>query len=185
MHDPLLRTSGDRIVHLLVALLVTAIAAAALLLLLASYFMTGAFAAQVPTGERSMGLVVPLVSSGAGAVLLCAAAALAVAVARSRRQPAMAPRRLLFAVGSISAGAFAVLLAWMENLGAWVAAAGFLVAGLGPIVATVLLALLVWHPARLVRGSGGRWGRRVLLLASVGGVGVVATLTLHALGVID
>ena len=141
---------------------------ASMLLFLASFLMSGAFSGRVPGGSNAVGLVVPLFGSILAAVLLLLATALTLATHRFDWVGARPGAWVMGLAVGVGLAAVAVLLAWMEQLGRWVAPVGILAGGLAPLLAGLLLLLSWWAPERIAHGvwpmlAGGLLALAVLL----------------------
>lgn len=140
-----------------ISILSTAAVALAMLLFTATFLMTGAFAGSVPAGANAAGLVVPLFASVVAGLLLLTAAWLALAGGRLSWigvRPGTVSTLVLLGVGS---GAVAVLIAWMEREGGWVAPVGLFAGCFAPLAAGALVLASLWMPpARLASASWPR-----------------------------
>lgn len=143
-------------------------ASLSMLLFLASFLMSGAFVGRVPGGSNAVGLVVPLFGSILAAALLLAASGLTLAAHRLDWVGARPGAWVMGLALGVGVAAVAVLLAWMEQLGRWVAPVGFLAGGVAPLLAGSLLLFSLWAPDRVVAShwpkfAGGLLGASALL----------------------
>lgn len=142
---------------LLLSVVATLSAGFAGLAFLASAAMSGAFLAQVPQGSDAMGLVVPLFVTILGALALAVSALLVTVQGKGRGfgWPAWAFNGVAWAGG---AGAFGVLLAWMERMGSWVGPVGWLLGILLPLALCTLVIRMAWaRPDGLGAAEARAW----------------------------
>lgn len=156
--------------------LATVATLASMLLFLASFLMSGAFAGRVPGGSQAVGLVVPLFASVLAAILLLLASGLSLV---AHRLDWVGARPWGWVIGlalGVGVAAVAVLLAWMEQLGRWVAPAGILLGGLAPLLAGSLLLLSWWAPERVAASGWPRLAGGPLALSALLGALIVLIL---------
>lgn len=163
---------------MLMAVITTLTTLASMLLFLASFLMSGAFAGRVPGGSNAAGLVVPLFGSILAAVLLLTASAMTLGAHRLDWVAARPGAWVMGLALGVGIAAVALLLAWMEQLGRWVAPVGFLAGGVAPLLAGSLLLLSLWAPERLGSDNWPKAAGALLLLSSaLGAMTAMALLT--------
>lgn len=163
---------------MLMAVTTTVMTLASMLLFLASLLMSGAFAGRVPGGSQAVGLVVPLFASVLAAALLLLASGLSLAAHRLDWVGARPGAWVMGLALGVGFAAVAVLLAWMEQLGRWVAPVGILAGGVAPLLAGTLMLLSWWAPERVGHGVWPMLAGALLLLAVA--LGAMAALALLA-----
>lgn len=174
--------NGDQVVPMLISALASVAAVVAGLLFLASLLMSGAFAGRVPAGADAMGLVVPLFASIAAALLLLVATWLLAANGRLAWIGAHAGWIASAVVFAVGAAAVAVLIAWMERMGAWVLPLGLYCGGVAPLLAVILLLRCAWHtPAQLLAASWPKLMAAPLLLSVLCAIGLALVGAVHQL----
>ena len=137
--------------RMVLSLLATAAAVLAGLLLLANLLMSGAYAGRVPTGADAMGLVVPLALAAVAALLLPAAAGLLLANGRLAWLGGLGGWKVLVLMLGVGVAAGAVLIAWMERLGAWVMPLGLFCGVVAPLAAIALLLASAWRDGAVLQ----------------------------------
>jgi hypothetical protein len=147
--------------RMVLSLLATAAAVLAGLLLLANLLMSGAYAGRVPTGADAMGLVVPLALAAVAALLLPIAAGLLLANGRLAWLGGLGGWKVLVLMLGVGVAAGAVLIAWMERLGAWVMPLGLFCGVVAPLAAIALLLASAWRDGAVLQGAG--WTRAAML----------------------
>lgn len=161
---------------MLMAITTTVLTLASLLLFLASFLMSGAFAGRVPGGSQAVGLVVPLLASVLAAALLLLASGLSLAAHRLDWVGERPGGWVIGLVLGVGIAAVAVLLAWMEQFGRWVAPIGILLGGVAPLLTGALVLLSWWSPGRIAAASWPRWAGGLLGLAALLGAVIVLLL---------
>lgn len=146
---------------MVLSLLATAAAVLAGLLLLANLLMSGAYAGRVPGGADAMGLVVPLALAAVAALLLPIAAGLLLANGRLAWLGGHGGWKVMVVMLGVGIAAGAVLIAWMERLGAWVMPLGLFCGALAPALAIGLLVAGAWRDGTALQGAG--WTRAAML----------------------
>ena len=160
----------------LMAITTTLAVLASMLLFLASLLMSGAFAGRVPGGSQAVGLVVPLFASVLAAALLLLASGLSLAAHRLDWIGARPGAWVIGLALGVGFAAVAVLLAWMEQLGRWVAPVGILAGGVAPLLAGTLLLLSWWTPERVAHGVWPMLAGVLLLAVALGAMTALALL---------
>jgi hypothetical protein len=160
-------------IRTLLSILATAAALFSGLLFLASFLMSSAFAGDVPSGSDAMGLVVPLLASVVAGLLLLLATWLVAANGRLAWAGAHAGIIGSAVMLGVAFAAVAMLVAWMERMGAWVMPVGVFCGGLAPAFAVVLLLRCAWTtPDNLQSAAWPKWLAAPLLLAALCGMGL-------------
>ena len=162
-------------VRMILSLLAAAAAVLAGLLLLGNLLMSGAYAGRVPMGADAMGLVVPLFCAIAAALLLLAATGLLLANGGLDWLGARGGWRTMLVMLGVGFAAAAVLVAWMERMGAWVMPLGLFFGVLAPLSAVALLLASAWRDGAVMQAA--TWPKMVaglLVLAALGGAVLLA-----------
>jgi plasmid stabilization system protein ParE len=125
--------------------------------------LTGLFLQKPPTGERAMGLIVPIFSSGIASLAMMLATFLCVGrggadwISSVRVVPTMVASAVMFGVCLSMAGALGAWMGWQNRWSGAVAALGFVCGVMVPLAACGLMLVCAWtDPGRLAGLSGVR-----------------------------
>ena len=148
------------------SLLATFATTIAALLLLANLLMSSAYAGRVPSGDAAMGLVVPFFCAVIAAILLLVATGLLMANGRLGWLGARGGWTAMMVMLGVGVAAVAVLVAWMERMGAWVMPVGLFSGGVAPAFAVMLLIASAWRDSATLQGASWVRAGLIVLVAS-------------------